>query len=152
MAYPLALTEIIDFFESLSTEAERREALIAYAEGAAQHMPIENEVYAVEDVRKDEGCLDSVGIFLTNDENVKIRIELGDKVQTLTRALTTILCKSFSRSSLNEIANIDSSFVPRIVGAELMRQRSQTVYYVLERLREAATQLLATSLPEIIDP
>lgn len=136
--YPSALQEIVDFFESLPTEAERRESLIAYAETAPRHAPRDGESYAVSDVRKDEGCLDTVGVFLTPGDRPGIRIQLGPKVQTLTRALTAILCQGLAGCSLGEIAAADSAFIPRIVGAELMRQRSRTVYYVLERLREAA--------------
>lgn len=140
MAYPPALQEIIDFFESLPTESERREALISYAENAAMHAPREDESYAVSEVRKDEECLDRVGIHIADGARPRIRVSLGEKVQTLTRALTTILCKGLDGSSRETIAALDNEFVPRIVGAELMRQRSRTVYYVLDRLREVCAR------------
>jgi len=34
---------------------------------------------------------------------------------------------------------VPADFVPKIVGADLVRQRSQTVYYILTRMKSAAT-------------
>jgi len=59
-------------------------------------------------------------------------------VQTLTRALGVILCRGLNGSSLEAVQAIQEDFVPRIIGAELVRLRSQTVYYVLRRMKEAA--------------
>ena len=54
-----------------------------------------DEQFDLQDIRKDEECADTVGVYLHVDENGKaqIRMTLGPEVQTLTRAMTAILCK-----------------------------------------------------------
>ncbi len=64
-----------------------------------------------------------------------IRMTLGPEVQTLTRSMTAILCKGLEGSTPQEILDLPSDFVTRIVGTELVRIRSQTVYYVLTRIK-----------------
>ena len=88
-------------------------------------------------MRKDEECTDTVGVYLHVDENGKahIRMTLGPEVQTLTRSMTAILCKGLEGSTPQEILDLPSDFVTRIVGTELVRIRSQTVYYVLTRIK-----------------
>jgi cysteine desulfuration protein SufE len=138
MAYPAPLQELIVFFEGLS-ESERREALIDYAAAADSCARKTGVTYHYEEVRKDAICSDAVGVFLHHREDGKIHfaVELGPKVQTLTRALTTILCRGLDGCTLNELRAVPPDFVPRLIGAELVRLRSQTVYYVLDRLKEA---------------
>ncbi len=106
--YPTKLNSIINLFEILP-EDERRETLVSYADNAKKQEPREGEKFELVDVRKDEECMDTVGVYLHVDENGKaqIRMTLGLEVQTLTR----------------------------IVGAELVRVRSQTIYYVLTRIK-----------------
>ena len=142
--YPAALGELIAFFESLP-EGERRENLIDLAAQAARHAPQEGESFDLEDVRKDAECTDTVGVHvrLEKDGHVRFAISLGPKVQTLTRALTVLLCRGLNGSSPQEILDVPQDFVPRIIGAELVRLRSQTVYYVLNRMKEAVRALLA---------
>jgi cysteine desulfuration protein SufE len=60
---------------------------------------------------------------------------LGPEVQTLTRSMASILCKGLEGSTPQEILDLPSDFVRRIVGTELVRIRSQTVYYVLTRIK-----------------
>jgi cysteine desulfuration protein SufE len=43
---------------------------------------------------------------------------------------------------LREVLEVPADFVPRIVGADLVRLRSQTVYYVLSRMKTAVKMLL----------
>ncbi len=138
MAYPEKLQKIIDLFEVLPEE-EKRETLIAYADQAAAQTPREGETFQLEDVRKDEECTDTVGVFLAvdDDRKVRFRITLGPQVQTLTRAMTAILCKGFEGASIEEVMEVPADFVPKIVGAQLVRQRSQTVYYILTRMKSA---------------
>src|SRR3954471_2195286 len=92
--YPPKLASIISLFESLPEE-EKRENLIAYAEQAKKHEPKEGEQFDLEDVRKDEECTDTVGVFMKVDpeQGAHFRITLGPQVQTLTRAMTSILCR-----------------------------------------------------------
>jgi cysteine desulfuration protein SufE len=137
--YPPKLAEIIDLFEALP-DSEKREMLINYAESAPHHAPRDSETYDLTDVRKDEECTDTVGVFLSIDPNrlAHFRISLGPQVQTLTKAMTSILCRGLEGLSPSDIMDVPADFVPRIVGAELVRQRSQTVYYILTRMKSAA--------------
>src|SRR5436309_12476637 len=134
--YPPKLNNIINLFESLP-EDERRETLVSYADNAVKQEPWKDEQFDLQDIRKDEECVDTVGVYLYVDENGKahIRMTLGPDVQTLTRAMTAILCKGLDGSTPQEILNMPSDFVTRIVGTELVRLRSQTVYYVLTRIK-----------------
>jgi cysteine desulfuration protein SufE len=134
--YPAKLNNIIKLFESLP-EDERRETLVSYADNAKRQEPREGENFNLVDVRKDEECMDTVGVYLQVDENGKahIRMTLGPEVQTLTRAMTAVLCKGLEGCTPQEILDLPSDFVTRIVGAELVRIRSQTIYYVLTRIK-----------------
>src|SRR2546423_6406832 len=134
--YPPKLNNIINLFESLPEE-ERRETLVSYADNARKQEPRQGDQFDLVDVRKDEECADTVGVYLQVDTNGKahIRMTLGPEVQTLTRAMTAILCKGLEGCTPQEILDLPSDFVTRIVGAELVRIRSQTVYYVLSRIK-----------------
>ena len=50
-------------------------------------------------------------------------------------AMTAILCKGLDGRTPQEILDLPSDFVTRIVGSELVRVRSQTIYYVLSRIK-----------------
>jgi cysteine desulfuration protein SufE len=141
--YPPALSDLIEFFEPLP-EQERRENLVVMADSAKKQEPRDGETFDLEDVRKDEECTDTVGIFLRADadDRAHFAVTLGPKVQTLTRAMATILCRGLDGTSLRDILEVPADFVPRIVGAELVRLRSQTVYYVLSRMKTAVKMLL----------
>ena len=139
--YPLKLAKIVTLFDSLS-EDERRANLIAYAEQARRLAPQAGETFDIEDVRKDEECTDTVGIFLRVDveRRAHFRVTLGPQVQTLTRAMAAILCTGLEGATVEEVLALPADFVPRIVGAHLVRIRSQTVYYVLMRMKEACAR------------
>lgn len=134
--YPPKLEKIIKLFEVLP-EDERRETLVSYADNATKQEPRGGEQFDLEDVRKDEECADKVGVYLQVDDEGKahFRMTLGPEVQTLTRAMTAILCKGLDGSTPQEITELPGDFVTRIVGAELVRVRSQTTYYVLSRMK-----------------
>lgn len=136
--YPAALQSLVDLFSALP-EQERREMLVNMAESAPRQAPAEGEVFDLEDVRKDEECTDTVGVYLKIEapDRVTFRITLGPQVQTLTRAMTTILCQGLNGTPASEVMDVPADFVPRIVGADLIRLRSQTVYYVLTRMKSA---------------
>ena len=136
--YPAGLQGIIDLFGGLP-ESERRDMLINYADRAAKCAPAEGETIDLSDIRKDEECTDTVGIFLklNSDQKVHFKVSLGPEVQTLTRAMTAILVKGLDGASMEAILNVPADFVPKIVGSELVRLRSQTVYYVLTRMKSA---------------
>ena len=57
------------------------------------------------------------------------------EVQTLTRAMSTILCMGLDGIPPADILAIPSDFIPKIVGAELVMIRSQTVYYLFTRIK-----------------
>jgi cysteine desulfuration protein SufE len=134
--YPAKLQNIIDLFDHLP-EVERRETLVAYSDSVSKLEPRASEKFDLEDIRKDEECADTVGVYLQVDANGKahIRMTLGPEVQTLTRALASILCKGLDGATPQEILDLPQDFVTRIVGAELVRIRSQTTYYVLSRIK-----------------
>src|SRR6476469_11187689 len=134
--YPPKLTAIINLFESLP-EVERRETLVSYADNAKKQEPRPGEKFVLEDIRKDEECADTVGVYLQVDDEGRahLRMTLGPEVQTLTRAMTSILCKGLDGATPQEILDLSQDFVTRIVGAELVRVRSQTTYYVLTRIK-----------------
>jgi cysteine desulfuration protein SufE len=139
-ALPVGLQQIIDLSEHLP-EGERRSLLVHYAEGAKNCAPLAGETFDLEDVRKDEECTDTVGIHLRiNDQGgAHFRVSLGHEVQTLTRAMTSILCKGLDGEPPETILALEADFVPRLIGADLVRQRSQTVYYVFGRMKAALT-------------
>lgn len=141
--YPPKLAAIISLFEALPEE-EKRENLIAYSEQAKKHEPKTGETFDLEDVRKDEECTDTVGVFVRLDEQKRahFRITLGPQVQTLTKAMTSILCQGLDGLSIQAILDLPADFVPRIVGGQLVRIRSQTVYYILTRMKSACKVLL----------
>lgn len=134
--YPEKLNKIIDLFQMLP-EIERRETIVSYADNAKNQEPRPDEKFDLVDVRKDEECADTVGVYLHVDEEGKahIRMTLGPEVQTLTRAMTAILCKGLEGCTPREILDLPADFVTRIVGSELVRIRSQTIYYVLSRIK-----------------
>lgn len=136
MEYPPKLAEIVEFFEALPDE-EKRENLILYADNARFQGPREGEQFNLEDVRKDDECTDTVGVFLQigPDDDAHFRVTLGPQVQTLTKAMTTILCKGLDGLKPEEVMEVPQDFVPKIVGAELVRARSQTVYYIMGRMK-----------------
>jgi cysteine desulfuration protein SufE len=134
--YPPKLNQIIELFEMLP-EVERRETLVSYADSAKKQEPREGEQFVLEDVRKDEECADTVGVYLQVDDAGKahFRMTLGPEVQTLTRAMAAILCKGLDGATPQEILDLPSDFVTRIVGEQLVRVRSQTTYYILTRMK-----------------
>src|SRR4030095_6438836 len=134
--YPTKLSNIVNLLESRPQD-ERRDTLVSYADNAKNQEPRESEKFDLVDVRKDEECTDTVGVYLHVDENgtAHIRMTLGPEVQTLTRSMTAILCKGLDSATPKEILDLSSDFVTRIVGTELVRLRSQTVYYVLTRIK-----------------
>ncbi|MEI6533792.1 MAG: Fe-S metabolism protein SufE, partial [Verrucomicrobiaceae bacterium] len=99
--YPKPLEELIELFEHLP-EQERRENLVVMSDSAKKQEPREGETFDLEDVRKDEECTDTVGIYLRADENdeANFAVTLGPQVQTLTKAMTTILCRGLNGTKL----------------------------------------------------
>ena len=134
--YPPNLTEIVELFDALSDE-EKRENLVVYADQVAHCAPRREEEFDLADVRKDEECTDTVGVYLrvAPDRRAHFAMTLGPHVQTLTRALAAILCRGLDGATPEQVLEVPQDFVPRIVGGQLVRVRSQTVYYVLTRMK-----------------
>lgn len=139
--HPKKLSKIIDFFESLSDD-EKRENLLSYANKSKAWEPLLDQIYDFEDIRKDEQCLDTVGIYLkVNQEKVFFNVSMGPKVQTLTRALASILCEALEGANIEQVLTVKDECISRIVGEKLVRLRSQTVYYLIRRMRSAVSNI-----------
>jgi len=136
MEYPEKLQEIVQLFEHLPDE-EKRESLVSYSMTTKNFEPKDGEKFDLEDIRKDEECADTVGVFLQVDGEGRghFRMTLGPQVQTLTKAMAAILCKGLEGVTPNAVMELASDFVPKIVGAQLVRVRSQTTYYILSRMK-----------------
>ena len=136
MSVPAKLQQIVSLFEHLPEE-EKRESLVSYSLTTKNYEPKDGEKFDLEDVRKDEECADTVGVFLKVDGEGKshFRMTLGPQVQTLTKAMTAILCKGLDGVKPKAVMELESDFVPKIVGAQLVRVRSQTTYYILSRMK-----------------
>src|SRR5207244_12506300 len=115
--YPPKLNNIINLFESLP-EDERRETLVSYADNAGKQVPRKGEQFDLQDIRKDEECADTVGVYLHVDENGKahIRMTLGPEVQTLTRAMTAILCAGLKAAIQQDMLYLPRPFVSGMIG------------------------------------
>src|SRR5947209_3709053 len=105
--YPTKLNKIINLFEALP-EVERRETLVSYADNAKKEEPRTGETFDLVDVRKDEECMDTVGVYLHVDEHGKahIRMTLGPEAQTLPRSLSPILRKGLEGCTPQEILDL----------------------------------------------
>lgn len=135
------LGKIINFFESL-TDDEKRENLLSYANKSKAWEPDPDLIYDLEDIRKDEECTDTVGIYLKMDQGkVFFNISMGPKVQTLTRALASILCEALKGSTIEQVLAVEDECITQIVGQKLVQLRSQTVYYLIHRMRSAVSNI-----------
>jgi cysteine desulfuration protein SufE len=132
--YPPKLEAIINLFESLP-EVERRETLVSYADNAPKQEPRPGETFVLEDIRKDEECADTVGVYLQVDEKGKahFRMTLGPEVQTLTRAMTAM--QSVSRSPAHGRSGVTAipvaiirkqTIVPAVIFRSFVQPRSRS--------------------------
>ena len=138
---PQNLVKIINFFESLPDD-EKRENLLSYANRSKAWEPNPDLIYDLKDIRKDEECTDTVGIYLKMDqEKVFFNISMGPKVQTLTRALASILCEALKGATIEQVLTVKDECISQIVGQKLVQLRSQTVYYLIQRMRSAVSSI-----------
>ena len=134
---PAPLQSIADLFAGLS-ENERRELLIHYAAGVERYAPQQGESFEVEDIRHDAECMDTVGVHVKLiGGRCHFRVSFGPEVQTLTRALTAILCEGLAAATAHEILSLPDDIAQEFAGAQLVRLRSRTVHYVLRRMKNA---------------
>ena len=137
MEYPGNLQEIISTLDPLREE-ERRETLVHFSLGAEKWEPAKGEKFHIKDVRKDEQCIDTVGVFLRiENRRARFKVKLGPNVQTLTKAMTTILCRGLDNCDFEEILRLPEDFIVKIVGSPLVTTRSQSIYYMFSRMKEA---------------
>ena len=140
-SYPAKLKRIVDYFSKLD-EQTRRTRLIEYADQADKWLPKEEEPILIEDLRNDDECMDEVGIYIVDEgEQISFRLYFGDEVQTLTKAMGVILGKGLSETTIEQVQELPSQVVTDIIGQRLVRNRSQTVYYILNRMKSAVKQL-----------
>jgi len=138
---PQNLVKIINFFESLPDD-EKRENLLSYANRSKAWEPNPDLIYDLKDIRKDEECTDTVGIYLKmNQGKVFFNISMGPKVQTLTRALASILCEALKGATIEQVLAVKDECISQIVGEKLVQLRSQTVYYLIQRMRSAVSSI-----------
>jgi cysteine desulfuration protein SufE len=131
----------VQHFESLDNSA-RIAALIGLAQSVGSLEPAPSQQWDFFDVRQDEECLDSLGVYLKKDQNtLQLAASVGEETTTLTRAITSVLVLHLNGETSQRILELSGSFVPRLVGENLLRQRRNTAYYPLRRIQEAVRQL-----------
>lgn len=142
MSYPKPLAKIVSLMQGLP-EDDRRDMLIDFAKQVVKYAPEKGAEYDVNENRRDPECTDKVGVYLEllDPRRCAVRMSFGPQVQTLTRAFSYILCRGLAEASPDEIVTLDESFAEKVMGGPLMRQRSQTVYYIVRRIKEAARKL-----------
>ncbi|NCG26356.1 MAG: Fe-S metabolism protein SufE [Verrucomicrobiales bacterium] len=139
--HPKNLKKIIDFFESLNDD-EKRENLLSYANKSKAWEPLPDQNYDLDDIQKDKQCLDTVGIHLkVIQKKVFFNISMGPKVQTLTRSLASILCEALEGVTIEQVLELKDECISQIVGEKLVQLRSQTVYYIIHRMRSAVLNI-----------
>lgn len=127
----------VQHFETLDNSA-RIQALIGLAQAVADFEPQPSQNWDFSEVRQDEECLDSLGVYLKKDQDtLHFAASVGEETTTLTRALTAVLVCHLSGETSQRILELSNSFVPRLVGEGLLRQRRNTAYYPLRRIQEA---------------
>jgi cysteine desulfuration protein SufE len=127
----------VQHFENLDNSA-RIQALIGLAQGVDSVEPTPDTLWDFSEVRQDEECLDSLGVYLKKDHNtLHLAASVGEETTTLTRALTNVLVQHLSGETPERILELSNQFVPRLVGENLLRQRRTTAYYPLRRIQEA---------------
>jgi cysteine desulfuration protein SufE len=127
----------VQHFENLDNSA-RIQALIGLAQAVGSIEPAPNASWDFTEVRQDEECLDSLGVYLKKDHStLQLAASVGEETTTLTRALTAVLVQHLSGETPERILEVSGSVVPRLVGENLLRQRRNTAYYPLRRIQEA---------------
>ena len=132
------LENTVKLFESLPRET-KIQGLISLSESINKLAPDVAHHWDVEDVRKDHECLDVVGLYARRDDGGRVHLAatVGKEVTTLTRALTALFVENLSGETAEHILDVSPEVIPRVVGEALMKQRSNTAYYTLRRIKEA---------------
>jgi cysteine desulfuration protein SufE len=131
----------VKHFEALDNSA-RIQALIGLAQAVGELEPAPNQSWDFCELRQDEECLDALGVYLKKDQDkLHLAASVGEETTTLTRAITTVLVQHLNGETSKRILELSGSFVPRLVGENLLRQRRNTAYYPLRRIQEAVRHL-----------
>jgi sulfur transfer protein SufE len=131
----------VQHFETLDNSA-RIKALITLAQNVSQLEPKHHETWDLTEIRQDQECLDEMGLYLRHNKNtLELAATVGSEATTLTRALTAVLVQHLNGETKDRILELKDSFVPRLVGESLMRQRRNAAYYPLRRIQDAVRHL-----------
>ncbi len=129
-------------FEAMDTSA-RIQALIGLAQNVTDLEPQHNETWDFTEIRQDQECLDEMGLYLRhNKDRLHLAAVVGNEATTLTKALTAVLVEHLRGETPTRILELRDSFVPRLVGESLLRQRRNAAYYPLRRVQDAVRHLL----------
>ena len=132
----------VQHFETLDNSA-RIQALINLAQNVSQLEPKHNETWDFSEIRQDQECLDEMGLYLRHNKNtLELAATVGSEATTLTRALTAVLVQHLNGETKDRILELKDSFVPRLVGESLLRQRRNAAYYPLRRIQDAVRHFL----------
>ena len=132
----------VQHFETLDNSA-RIQALIALAQNVDQLEPQQTDTWDFTEIRQDQECLDEMGLYLRHKDNtLELAATVGSEATTLTRALTAVLIQHLNGETKDRILELKDSFVPRLVGESLLRQRRNAAYYPLRRVQDAVRHLL----------
>jgi sulfur transfer protein SufE len=131
----------VQHFETLDNSA-RIQALISLAQGVSQLEPQQHQTWDFTEIRQDQECLDEMGLYLRHKDNtLELAATVGSEATTLTRALTAVLIEHLNGETKDRILELKDSFVPRLVGESLLRQRRNAAYYPLRRVQDAVRHL-----------
>jgi sulfur transfer protein SufE len=131
----------VQHFETLDNSA-RIQALINLAQNVGQLEPKHHETWDFTEIRQDQECLDEMGLYLRHNNNsLELAATVGSETTTLTRALTAVLVQHLNGETKDRILELKDSFVPRLVGESLLRQRRNAAYYPLRRIQDAVRHM-----------
>jgi sulfur transfer protein SufE len=135
------LEQQVQHFETLDNSA-RIKALIELAQNVSSLEPKKTDIWDLTEIRQDQECLDEMGLYLRHNNNsLELAATVGSEATTLTRALTAVLVKHLNGETKDRILELKDSFVPRLVGESLLRQRRNAAYYPLRRIQDAVRHM-----------
>jgi len=142
-AIPEKVSEILSQFAAM-TPGEHRMALIKYSHTSGQVAPLPDERFTCSSERIDEGCTDSVGVFIRDEgDSVRLCIRLGRNTQTLTRAIGHILCLGLDGGPLEALLNMPDDLSARLIGMPADGYHARKLRYMQNRIVETATEAMA---------
>ena len=114
--YTSKLNEFLSILVSMP-DAARRMELMRYSRDSKNVAPAEGESFDYSCNRLDDGCSDSVGVYVrVVDGGVKLRVLFGGNTQTLTRALGHIFCVALDGQPVEALAAIPEDTSAKLIG------------------------------------